>query len=287
VGALVAKCGECGFENPRGWVSCARCGYLLGPALGGRTNTGTGDTETTRKAPFPSEVPPAREDDHTKLFRSPEWSNDARPLIGQAQVVEALRRGIASAFGRKRPSLVMVAGARGSGRTRLLQRASEIAAKNYVDVCVLYAACRARDEGPYAPFSRLLLERFGITPASSPMSVRGQMATTVAEVLGTSDATDVAEATHLLGHIAGVPFPDSPFLTSLEHDPLELHRRASVALRRFLEGDAKNRPLLVLLDDLDLGETDAFAVLETLMAAQAPISFVISGQEPLAETVQR
>lgn len=289
MGALVAKCSECGFENPRGWVSCARCGHLLGPALGGRTNTGTGETETTRKAPFPSDVPSAAppDDDHTKVFRSPEWSTDARPLIGQGAAIEALRKGIGAAFGRKRPSLVAVAGPRGSGRTRLLQRASELAAKNYVDVRVVYGACRARDEGPYAPFSRLLLERFGITPASSPMSVRGQMATTVSEVLGTTEAHDVAEATHLLGHIAGVPFPESPFLSSLESDPLELHQRASVALRRFLEGDAKNRPLLVLLDDVDLGESDAFAVLETLLGAQAPIAFVVSGQESLADSVAR
>ncbi len=289
MGALVAKCSECGFENPRGWVSCARCGYLLGPAHGRRTATGTDDTDTTRKAPFPSEAPSAGpvDEDHTKVFRSPEWSTDARPLIGQETVVEALRRGIGLAFGRKRPSLVAVAGARGSGKTRLLQRASELAAKNYVDVRVMYAACRARDEGPYAPFSRLLLERFGITPASSPITVRGQMAMTVAEVLGTNDAHDVAEATHLLGHIAGVPFPDSPFLASLEHHPLELHQRASTALRRFLEGEAKNRPLLVLLDDFDLGESDAFAVLDTLLTAQTPIAFVISGQETLSELTTR
>jgi tetratricopeptide (TPR) repeat protein len=288
MGALVAKCGECGFENPRGWVSCARCGQLLGPALGTRTATGTGDTDTTRKSPFPSDVPPpGPEDDHTKVFRSPEWSTDARPLIGQSDAIEILRRGITTAFGRKRPTLVAVTGARGSGRTRLLQRASELAAKNYVDVRVVYAACRARGEGPYAPFSRLLLERFGITPASSPMSVRGQMATTVSEVLGTTDATDVAEATHLLGHIAGVPFPDSPFLASLEHDPLELHRRAGVVLRRFLEGDAKDRPLLVLLDDIDLAEPDAIAVLEVLLGAQAPVAFIASGQEAFAETVTR
>ncbi|HEX7480447.1 MAG TPA: tetratricopeptide repeat protein [Polyangiales bacterium] len=286
VAALVAKCSACVFENPRGWVSCARCGQLLGPAP---DRSGTGDTDPTRRAPFPSEGPPpsAADDDRTKLFRSPEWSTDARPLIGQETSIEAMRRGIQHAFGHRKPTLIGIEGARGAGRTRLLQRASELAARNYVDVRVLYAACRGRDEGAYAPFSRLLIERFGITPTSSPMSVRGQMATTVGEVLGSTDPTDVAETTHLLGHIAGVPFPDSPYLGNLENDPIELHQRASVALRRLLEGDARNRPVLILLDDLDQAEPDAWQLLETLLAANAPLSFIVSGQEALAERVTR
>ncbi len=284
--ALVAKCSACGFENPRGWVSCARCGQLLGPAPD-RHTTGSGETDTTRNAPFPSDgpQPPATDEDHTKLFRSPEWSTDARPLIGQEASIEAMRRGIQLAFGHKRPALVGVEGARGAGRTRLLQRASELAAKNYVDVRVVYAACRGRDEGAYAPFSRLLIERFGITPASSPTSVRAQMATTVGEVLGSSDPTEVAETTHLLGYIAGVPFPDSPFLASLETEPLELHLRACLAMRKLLEGDARHRPLLILLDDFDQAEPDAWQLLETLLSAVAPLAFVVSGQEALTERV--
>src|SRR5690606_26976702 len=120
------------------------------------------------------------------------------PLVGQREAARAIDEGIQTAFDTREPTLVVLEGERGSGKTRLLFHASEVAARSREDVRVVYGACRPEGtDGFYAPFGRLLLERFGVTPSSSPSTVRGQMATVVGEALQTSDAIAVAETTHL------------------------------------------------------------------------------------------
>jgi tetratricopeptide (TPR) repeat protein len=290
VAALVVRCNECGFENPRRWVSCARCGLLLGPGIGlGTLTSSAPTTDVTRHVPV-SEViePPEHEDDdHTRLFHSAATSADARPVVGQQAAQLSMRQNIDAAFAQRRVTLTFVEGGPGTGRTRLLERASEIAARQWLSARVMYAACRSRDEGPYAPFSRWLIERFGVTPASSPSQVRGEMLSSVADVLPGSSADDARDITHLLGHIAGVPFPSSALLSSLESAPLELIERACTAVACLLEGDARNRPMLLLLDDMQRAESEAWHVLEALLSVQAPLAIIVSGDETVAAQVAK
>jgi tetratricopeptide (TPR) repeat protein len=258
----------------------------LGPGNGPHDTTNASTTAVTRSAVAPSADANARttaaDDDGTRLFHSAATSADARPMVGQEAALLTLRQNIAIAFARRCVTLSFVEGAPGTGRTRLLERASEIAARQWLGSRVVYAACRNREEGPYAPFSRCLLERFGVTPASSPNRVRTEMLNTVAEVLVGATANDAQEVTHLLGHMAGVPFPGSAVLASLANAPLELLERASTALLRLLEGDARSRPTLLLLDDMPRAESDAWYVLERLLKADASIAIVVSGDEALA-----
>jgi tetratricopeptide (TPR) repeat protein len=207
------------------------------------------------------------------------------PLIGQVEASAAIRAGIETAFQRGVPTLVALEGGAGSGRTRLLFHAAELAAKIRGDVRILYGLCREGD-GPNAPFSRMLLERFGVTPSSSPAAVRGQMATIVAETLRSTDAITVSETAHLLGHLSGVPFPDSPFLMPLEDRPEELRRRARDAVARFLGGDASQRPLVVLIDNIHLAESDAWDLLQVILSVAAPIAVVVTGEAPFGDRAE-
>lgn len=209
------------------------------------------------------------------------------PLIGQAEASEAVRTGVERAFSLGAPTLVALEGARGSGKTRMLIYASEIAARLDDNVRVAYGACRLGGDGTYAPFSRMLLERFGVTPASSPSSVRGQMSTQVSKALMSKDALAVAETTHLLGHVAGIPFPQSPFLIPLQKDPEELHRRACAAVKRFFEGEAEQRPVLILLDNMQEAEEEAWEMVAALTQAAGHLSIVIAGAAPVAERAQK
>lgn len=266
----------CTFQNPRGWVTCARCGQLLGPRTVG--------TSVTALSALTRRISGAASD--SSPFNVANASEaDALPFIGQNRSVTAIQKGMAASFGDRAPSVTALSGPAGAGRTRLLIRASELAAKSFSTVRILYAQCRTRDDGPYAPFSRLLRERFGILPASSPSVVRGQMATTVADALESTDAVLISETTHLLGHVAGVPFPDSPFLQPLASNPEELHRRACQAVRRFVEGDARRKSLMLLFDDMGEAEPEAWSLLTTLLTVRAPLAVVIAGSEPMLARV--
>jgi len=300
-------CPNCGFENPRAWRACARCGHSLvtkkGQPLAPTVVPPPAGVDTAVELhPFLAEVPDTHVD---ASYDAPAPPPDAAtaadgslvavepteetepPLIGQAEAAEAIRSGIERAFSLGIPTLVTLEGGAGSGKTRLLTYASEVAARTATNVRVLYAACREGGDGPYAPLSRLLLERFGVTPASAPSAVRALMATAIAQILGTVEASQVAETTHLLGHVAGVPFPDSPFLASLEGEPEQLRKRAASAVRRLFEGDGKQRPILLLFDNMHWAESEAWQLVQAILEASAPIAVVIAGGPPAAEEASK
>ncbi len=284
----LSTCASCGFANPKTWRTCARCGTPLGSSAARRPSFSgqrAAPDSTLVEAPATSGAAPVSDATDPQLDESsPDHSAEQEaPFIGQVEASEAVRAGVERAFTLGMPTLVALAGGRGSGKTRLLVYASEFAARIAPDVLVLYAACREGGDGAYAPFSRLLLERFNVTPSSGPAVIRGQMATVVGQVIGSIDAIRVAETTHLLGHVAGVPFPDSPFLTPLEGRPDELRRRARLAVKRFLEGEAQRRPVLVLLDNMHEADTEAWDVLDAILQAEAHLSVVVAGDESILE----
>lgn len=294
-------CTSCGFENPRAWRACARCGLGLG---GGGRGTGLSSIAIASsgrvadptivsampemESPTDAAEEPAAESDELKLTSAPPGPapDPEPPLIGQREASEAVRTGVERAFTLGAPTLVALEGERGSGKTRLLIYASEIAARVDENVRVVYGVCRLGGDGTYAPFSRILLERFGVTPASSPSAVRGQMSTLVSQALMSKDALAVAETTHLLGHVAGIPFPQSPFLMALQKDPEELHRKACAAVRRFFEGEAEQRPVLVLLDNMQEAEDEAWDMVRSLTQAAGHLAVVIAGAHPIAARAQ-
>lgn len=288
-------CPACGFENPRAWKACASCGRALGSEVRPVTVTGamgaTERTQVTAAPDFESAPPTAVElsTDEIELEPDDEPNDEPGelPLIGQLDAVDAIQTGVERAFTVGAPTLVALEGGRGSGRTRLLIFASEIGARMADKMRVLYAACRGGRDGQYAPFSRMLLERFGVTPASSPSAVRAQMTTTVRNALQTTDAVEVGQVTHLLGHLAGVPFPDSPFLMPLQDKPEELHTRAIGALCRLIEGDAQSRPVLLLLDDMHHAEDAGWEIVEALTKVQAHLAIVVAGGAPVAERAEQ
>jgi predicted ATPase len=275
---IAAECPKCGFDNPRGWTVCARCGSALSPAQAGIEVTVV--TRSDRPPPPGPEIEAAR-------ASSPEGPATDEPMggrvLGQAHVLGHVRQCVEAAYSQGTPRVLVVEGEPGSGRTYLLRKASAIAALVAPSVRVLYGARRHTDDSPYAPFARLLRDRFGVTPSEAPSRVRANMTASVTRALGSNDLPRVAETTHLIGLIAGVPFPNSPFLASAESDPLGLQKRAAAALRRFLEGDARDRPLLLLLDDMTGAEDEAWGLLDTLIGSEAPIAVVMAGESPLAE----
>jgi tetratricopeptide (TPR) repeat protein len=296
---LCSTCADCGFENPRGFVGCARCGALLGPRFRRADVDDSGVGHDTNVATLPRQ---GFDDEKTTVYEAPASPDasahagappgaarpraaavDARPLLGRDAAVERADRLIAEAFERGEARLLAFVGEAGSGRTRMLQRCAEVAAAREPNVVVHYAALRSRHDGPYAPLSRLLLERFGVTPASSPNRVRAEMESEVAAVLG--DVSASTTVTHLIGNVAGVPFPDSAILRELT--PGDLQGRAVAAVARFAEGEARARPQLWLLDDIDQAEDGTFELLAALITLPVPLVLVVSGTAALAARVAR
>jgi predicted ATPase len=275
-------CAQCGFESPRSFRACAACGVALGSAraTGRRYLAGqTGDS--TLVSPIPEETPSDVTVDGDSAPPPPGPEDLEPPLVGQTEASDAIHAALSTALEQGKPTLVALEGESGSGRTRILFHAAELAARVAPNIRIQAGICRDGD-AVNAPVSRILLERFGVTPSSSPAVVRAQIAMFVAEALQSSDALAIGETSHLLGHFAGVQFPDSPFLMGLEDKPEELRKREEAALRRLYEGDARQRPVLVLIDNAHYADDDAWSWIGVLLSCDAPITVVVTGDVGIA-----
>lgn len=290
-------CAHCNFENPRGFRACAACGVPLAsaPRRTGRYLEAQSDRTMVSRLPatFDAGSAPAVPDsEETELEEDDLETHSSAveevepPMVGREEISVILRTAIETASVQQRATLVALEGEAGSGRTRLLFHAAELAARSHPRARILYGACRDGD-GANAPFTRILLERFGVTPSSSPSVVRAQIAMFVAEGLQSADALTIGETSHLLGHLSGVPFPDSPFLVGLGDRPDELRRRQCAALKRLFEGDARQRPTLLLLDQMHLADEAAWGLVEVIASCEAPVTIVAAGEAPVAERAGR
>lgn len=148
-----------------------------------------------------------------------------RGVLGRARELAAIDAEIRSAFARRRAHVVVVEGPRGSGTTRLLIHSAHLAVAADAEVRFGHGICVEGRDGEFAPFPRLLMDRFHITPSSSELTARARLTTEVSEALGTADAVEVSTVAHLVGHVAGLDFPDSPILRAASESADELRRQ--------------------------------------------------------------
>lgn len=264
-------CPVCGLRNPEGRVSCLGCGtYIV--ELEDRTVASDKRPDAEDYAGIGEELMPAEP-----------------AFVGRTDELATLTTAIETALSEPRAGLVVVTGAGGTGKTRLVQEVMRRLQDRAGGLRVFAASVREGADGPFAPFSRLMLDRFGVTPSRGPAAVRGTMSTEVGRLLGGHDAALVAEVTHLLGHVAGVPFPDSPILRGLEGDPRRLQARTRHALRTFLVADARTGgPLLIVLDKFNLASREAVGLLVELCSKPDPVPLcvVAIGRPPVAEMIE-
>lgn len=200
-----------------------------------------------------------------------------------AQVVGAIRE----AFGSRKPRVAVIEGVRGSGTTRMLIHTAHLADATDKTVQLAHGLCVEGRDGENAPFARLLLDRFGITPASAEQTARARVMTEVSDALGAAGAVEVSTVAHLVGNLAGLDFRDSPILRAASTSEDELRKRSREAVARFLECDAKHAPMWIGLDNADRMDDVAWAIVAAIASREAPIALVIAGAEGTIAAARR
>ncbi|MCA9531629.1 MAG: tetratricopeptide repeat protein [Myxococcales bacterium] len=305
-----SQCPTCGFPNPRAFKSCAQCGTVL---EADRAPTGAIAVQESRRTsrPPPDEAEQgafnASRSDRARAGRPPSDSPSGSrkrptlevrlqaastdpeaakqsPLIGQEAVVRPMDKGLRHAFTASAPTLIAIAGGRGSGKTRLLEYAAELAASASPGTRLLYGGVRRRQTSAYAPFDTMILELLDSGQSDGAAEIRSKLG---AAARRRAPEPDEARAmAHLLGHVIGVPFPNSPVVVPLEGNPTELHRRSCAAVRDFLVGGA-TQSVTVLLDNMDHASELSWGVVEALVEQPGPICVLTSGDRAVFERAQR
>ncbi len=184
-------------------------------------------------------------------------------FVGRAPLLDRLSTQIVENLGHNQLTFFLLSGAAGIGKSSTVK---ELVAQV---VCVLpqTAVFVAKSGGPgappFAPFQRILRERMGITDSEAPRQARARIAETVATLLPASHASEVG---HLLAQLLDCPFSDSPIVSPLAEAPAQLEMRTFIAIRRFLAADAAQRPIILVLDELERASPETVNLVHYLAA---------------------
>jgi tetratricopeptide (TPR) repeat protein len=205
---------------------------------------------------------------------------ELRPrFTGRRSTITALERMFATARDTGALGFAFLVGEPGVGKSRLC---TELATRVKVSHPGTLVIAGAADDTPFGVIARALATRFGFTPGEAEGESRDRVQAGVAEVLPASKVTEVA---HLIAHLMRVPFDDSPVVAPLVEAPQRLETRVFMAVRRFLAAEAERRPLLLVLENLELCGQESINLIQYLAAglAQSQILIVATATAALLE----
>jgi class 3 adenylate cyclase/tetratricopeptide (TPR) repeat protein len=164
------------------------------------------------------------------------------PMVGRDRELALLRQAFERVTTDRACHLFTVLGAAGAGKTRLVE---EFAAQVDADATVLRGRCLAYGEGiTFWPVVELVSQAAGLSILDPPEMAQGKLLT----VIGPGERTQ--RISDLVAGIVGLSQTEAPVEESFW------------ALRRFLETLAARQPLLLLLDDLQWGESTFLDLVE-------------------------
>ena len=193
--------------------------------------------------------------------------DDVEPeLLGRDAEIGTLRHAWRTMQRERQPVLVHLAGPAGMGKTALLDAwLTEVAAQEELPTpLVLSGRCHERETVPYKAFDAVI-----------DALTRHLLRLTMAELEQTLPS-DVATLGQIFPVLRRVPaIARAPLRQAELEDRRGLLRRATVALKRLLTRVAQQRPLLLVIDDLQWGDVDSAELLATLLDPPDPLPALV------------
>ena len=187
-------------------------------------------------------------------------------LVGRSDHLTTLREIVQRAVDFQAPQLVTVVGNQGTGKSRLINELiAMLAASKERGARVFHGAAERDAHGKplrLAALTSLLRDRFELTPNPDDVArLRFQQ-----ELRGVMGSDQVAEMLHFLGSFVGLDFPPTPFLSAVSESPKQYQEIARTVLRRFIELDAAQAPLVLVLDDMQWADQETIGLVKDLAA---------------------
>jgi tetratricopeptide (TPR) repeat protein len=183
-------------------------------------------------------------------------------FTGRTAAVRQIEEQLDRAFEQRQIAFCVVVGEPGMGKSRILGEL--IARQKTVHPNILVLSGVADENAhAYGPVARALTVRFGLQPGEDPAESRDKIQALVSEIV---PAQRVAEIAHLVAHLLRVPFDDSPVVTPLLESPQRLEARLFMALKRMLTAEAEKRPVVLVVENLEMCGSDTINFLQYLAA---------------------
>jgi serine/threonine protein kinase len=191
-------------------------------------------------------------------------ASPAPAFVGREFELSVLRKGVERIAARE-SVVALVSGASGIGKTTLIQRFLKEAGQ-VPRALVLSGRCYEREAVPFKGLDSVVDELSRWLMLATPREL--------AELL----PANAAELLRIFPVLRGVPaLEEQSWLWPEVKEPQELRRRAFMALRSLLVAIAKERPLIVYIDDLHWSDVDSVALLEQMLRPPGAPAMLLVG----------
>ncbi len=187
-------------------------------------------------------------------------------MVGREVEMERLTSLYQQAVQSDQPTMVLVTGEAGLGKSRLLMEFTSSLEVNENGVTLMSARSLAQaSQVPFFLWKSLWYLRFGLQDSDPSEVAREKFMREVQRLWGfqLGPASSV-EAAHLIGSLIGLSWPESTFLMSFENNPQGRVKRAFELTRELLRRICAYRPTVILFDDLQWADNSSLELLAYL-----------------------
>lgn len=200
-------------------------------------------------------------------------------MVGRDAELDALQDAVTRLVAERRLGVVTVVADAGIGKSRLLHEFEQSAALQSAALHVFRAAARTQTQGqPYGLLRDMLAAWLGIADGDSLDVARQKVEQGIAPLFAADDGAELAQAhAHVLGHLIGIEFADSPHIRGIHDDGRQIRQRgfhaAAQLLRRVAARDGA--PVVLLLDDLHWADDGSLDFLGHLTQAHTDLPLLL------------
>ncbi len=203
-------------------------------------------------------------------------------MVGRENELEQLQQAVKTATQSYTTQAVLILGEAGVGKSRLLyefQHWVEQAVPRMV--CIKGRSAPHSHHLPYALLRNLFAIYFEIRDDDPPSAVLAKMESGIAGMLGSARTHllpgELRRRAHFLGALLGYAVSDSPYLESVRSDPRQLYDRALNDLARLFVAATRQRPVLVLLEDIHWADNQSLDALQAILHKHPNLPLVLVG----------
>lgn len=202
-------------------------------------------------------------------------------MIGREAELALLQNAFTSLFNNGTMQAIRVVGDAGLGKSRLLYEFENWAEARPESFILFHGrASPSRQSQPYGLLRDILAWRLELADSDTMPVAKEKIENGIAPLFVADDGESMAQAhAHILGHLIGLDFSDSPHVAGILDDAKQIHDRAFHAASRMfrLMSRSESRPILINLEDLHWADEGSLDFLAHLVRVNGDLPMMVLG----------